>query len=202
MKLNLFERMLMLNPVRSIAQRYFESRQLFSMGGPMDGGRALEIGCGGGSGAGIITGLFGADRVDAFDLDPDMVRFARHDKRQRSHPISFWVANTRAIPVGDEQYDAVFTFGALHHVVDWRSALEEVYRVLKPGGRFYVEEILKRYITHPFWGRLMDHPQTDRFDFRDFQQALSAAGFSVLKSRSFLDLFGWYIADRPHAVSR
>ena len=96
--------------------------------------------------------------------------------------------------------DAVFTFGALHHVVDWRLALKEAYRVLKPGGRFYVEEILKKYITHPFWGRLMDHPQWDRFDLELFKSALSATGFHVVASRQFLDLFGWFVADKPGLV--
>lgn len=65
-------------------------------------------------------------------------------------------------------YDAVVNFGAIHHVVRWRQAIGEIARVLKPGGAFYCAEILSRYITHPLLGRLMDHPQADRFDRPQF----------------------------------
>ena len=37
----------------------------------------------------------------------------------------------------------MFDFGIIHHVPQWRRALAEVARVLKPGGRFYAEEVLR-----------------------------------------------------------
>ena len=70
MKLNRIEKLLMNNPIRSRLQRR-EAETLLEMGEPMDGGRALEVGCGRGVGTEIILDLFGASRVDAFDLDPD-----------------------------------------------------------------------------------------------------------------------------------
>ena len=103
----------------------------------------------------------------------------------------------RRIPVPDETYDAVFNFGAIHHVVDWRAALEEVRRVLKPGGRFYCEEILKHYITHSFWGRLAVHPQDDRFDRAEFIAALKHKKFNVRGVREMGNLYVWVIADKP-----
>ena len=61
------------NPLRALIQRRFEAARLLRMGGPMEGGSALEIGCGRGVGVQLILDLFGADAVDAFDLDPRMV---------------------------------------------------------------------------------------------------------------------------------
>jgi len=68
---------MMNNRLRAAIQRRFEARRLLRMGGPLGGGRALEIGCGRGVGVEIIFELFGADSVDAFDLDPRMVSLAR-----------------------------------------------------------------------------------------------------------------------------
>ena len=187
----------MINPIRPLFQKHFEARRLLDMGGAVNGGTALEIGCGSGSGIEIIKSVFNVDHLHAFDLDYDMVFRANDLKQDLAEKPGVWVGNARALPVSANQYDAVFTFGAIHHVIEWRETLTEVYRVLKPGGRFYVEEILKKYITHPFWGRLMDHPQNDRFDMELFQTALTEAGFRVIACRKFMDLFGWFIADKP-----
>ena len=77
MLLNSVEYALMNNPVRAAIQRHFEARRLFDMGGPMGGGRALELGCGRGVGTELILEVFGAGSVDAFDLDPRMVALAQ-----------------------------------------------------------------------------------------------------------------------------
>ena len=49
MLLNRFEYRLMNNPLRAALQRHCEARRLLTMGGAMNGGVALEIGCGRGS---------------------------------------------------------------------------------------------------------------------------------------------------------
>lgn len=197
MKLNLLERLFIRNPLRPVVLRHLEARQLYRMGGPLRGGRVLEIGCGPGWGIPLIVDLFGAAEVHAFDLDGDMVARAGRRRPRRAAGTHLWVGNVRRIPVADGTYDAVFNFGVLHHVVDWRAALDEVFRVLKPGGRFYCEEILRRYITHPIWGRLMKHPRHDRFDGAAFTAALAQAGFDVPRTKEMGDLYYWGIADKP-----
>jgi len=77
MLLNRIEKAMMNNPVRAVIHRHFEAGRLLAMGGPMRGGAALEVGSGRGVGTELILDMFGADRVDAFDLDPDMVERAR-----------------------------------------------------------------------------------------------------------------------------
>jgi ubiquinone/menaquinone biosynthesis C-methylase UbiE len=196
MKLNFFERLFILSPIRPLLQRHLEARQLLKMGGAVNGGPVLEIGCGPGGGINLIYDLFGATAVDAFDIDPRMVALARqrHLRRETAH---FWTGNVRRIPVVDHSYKALFNFGIIHHVVDWRAALSEIWRVLEPGGRFYCEEILAYYITHPIWGRLMDHPQQDRFDGPVFTEALQQCGFHVREVREMANLYLWVIADKP-----
>lgn len=196
MLLNQIEKALMNNPVRAAIQRRFEARRLVEMGGKMAGGRALEIGCGRGVGAELILSQFGADRVDAFDLDPDMVRRAGDRLARHGERVRLWTGDAERIDATDGTYDAVFDFGIVHHIPAWRGALREVHRVLRPGGRFYAEEVLRAFIAHPVWRRLLDHPQEDRFDHLEFLDALRRAGFQVIDAQKLGSWFGWYVAQK------
>ncbi|MEE4114042.1 MAG: class I SAM-dependent methyltransferase [Desulfobacteraceae bacterium] len=196
MQLNFLERLFILSPVRAFLQYQLEMRRLIQMGGSMQGARVLEVGCGPGFGIDLLYSRFGAASVDAFDLDPKMVSRVQRRQNKRPRNPGLWVGNVRHIPVADSSYDAVFNFGAIHHVVNWRASLDEIHRVLKPGGRFYCEEILSRYITHPLIGKLMDHPQEDRFDETQFIDALQKTGFSIESSSQLADLYLWVVATR------
>ena len=201
MLLNRLEFALMNNPARAALQRHFEARRLLRMGGPMRGGRALEIGCGRGVGTDLIFDVFGADAVDAFDLDPRMVARARQRLRSRGRQVRLWVGDATAIPVADGAYDAVFDFGIIHHVPDWRLALREVARVLKPGGRFYAEEALGAFIGHPIVRRLFEHPRADRFDARTFRAGLATAGLVPQATSELSKAFAWFVASKQEGVT-
>lgn len=196
MLLNRFEYALVNNPIRAVLQRYVEAPQLLRMGGAMPGGRALEIGCGRGVGVEIILELFGADSVDAFDLDRRMINQARERLAAVSSPVNLWVGDASAIEAENAQYDAVFDFGIIHHVPDWRRALAEVQRVLKPGGRFYGEEVLRRFILHPIARRLFDHPQEDRFDRAELVRSLESVGLRLIAVRELVSCFAWFVAGK------
>jgi ubiquinone/menaquinone biosynthesis C-methylase UbiE len=197
MLLNAVEKALMNNPVRAAVQRQFEARRLLDLGGRLAGGRALEVGCGRGVGVEIILDLFGAGAVDGFDLDPDMVARARARHARRVDRVSLWVGDAEKIQAEDASYDAVFDFAIIHHVPAWRTALHEIARVLKPGGRFYGEEVLAPFIHHPVWSRVLDHPMEDRFDWRGFEAGLVEAGLKVLGSNQMLESFAWFVAVKP-----
>jgi len=197
MILNWVERAAMNNPVRSAIQGTLEAGRLLALGGGLSGGAALEVGCGRGVGADLILRRFGARTVDAFDLDPRMVALARRRLRGHGNRARLWVGDVGRIPAGEGRYDAVFDFGILHHVPAWRDALQEIHRVLKPGGRFYCEEVMAAFILNPIWRGLLDHPLQDRFGPRDFIAALADCGFSLVGWRPLFSWFAWFVADRP-----
>ena len=197
MLLNRVEYALMNSPVRAAIQRHIEARRLLRMGGVLSGGCALELGCGRGIGCELILDLFGADSVDAFDLDPRMVALARRRLARHGSRVRLWVGDASAIGAADAAYDAVFDFGIIHHVPDWRRVLAEVHRVLKPGGRFYGEEVLRRFIVHPVTRRLLDHPLHDRFDSLAFARELKASGLEPLATEELWGSFAWFTARKP-----
>jgi len=57
--------------------------------------------------------------------------------------------------------DVVIIFGVLHHIPDWRTAIDEIVRVLKSGGSLFLEEPrgvdIKIFDAFFRWG----HPDTD-----------------------------------------
>lgn len=197
MLLNRFETALMNNPLRAFLQGKFEAGRLLQMGGPLGGGMALEIGCGRGVGVEVILEVFGAERVDAFDLDARMIALAKTRLATKARNVRLWKGDVTRIPARDGVYDAVFDFGIIHHVVDWRRALREVFRVLAPGGRLYAEEALRPFILNPVIRRLFEHPLTDRFDHVEFGDALQKIGFRLVAARKLVGCLGWYVAEKP-----
>jgi hypothetical protein len=69
--------------------------------------------------------------------------------------------------------------------------------VLKPGGRFYGEEVLRGFLVHPLMRRLFDHPQNDRFDAATFARELGAAGLDDVSTEELWGSFAWFSARRP-----
>jgi SAM-dependent methyltransferase len=96
------------------------------------GKRVLEIGCGPGM---DLLQLAGAGaRVTGMDLTPPAVRLAKRHLQIRKLPGSVLEGNAEISPFADNTFDAVYSHGVLHHTVDTQRAIDEVHRVLKPGG--------------------------------------------------------------------
>ena len=196
MRLNRVEFALMNNPVRAAVQRRVEAKRFLEMGGAMGGGTALEIGCGRGVGVEIILDLFGAERVDAFDLDSRMIDRARRRLRSRREQVRLWTGDATSIPANDGTYHAVFDFGIIHHIPNWRNAIAEVGRVLRSRGRFYAEEPFGSFITRRSIQRLLEHPEHDRFDHDQFCATLTEAGLDLMASSQLWGAGGWFVAEK------
>lgn len=180
MKLNRIEKALMNNPIRSIIQRFHEASMMKRLGGRVEGQRVLEIGCGRGVGTEIIFERFGAREVHAFDLDSDMIDRAR--KRLLAYPrerLKLFVGDAERIDAADASYDAVFDFGIIHHVPEWQRAVAEVARVLKPGGRFFFEEVTKQALDRWFYRTFLEHPIENRFTAAEFVHEVEQQGIKV-----------------------
>jgi len=197
MILNRLEFALMNNPVRAALQRHVEARRFLRMGGPLRGATALEMGCGRGVGAELILDVFGAGTLDAFDLDPRMVALARRRLSSRGQRVRLWVGDASAIAAPDAAYDAVFDFGIIHHVPNWRAALAEVHRVLRPGGVLYAEEPLGGFLNHPLLHRLFGAPPEHRLDAADFRSNLRASGLLPSREENLWQSLFWFVAKKP-----
>jgi SAM-dependent methyltransferase len=118
--MNRLGRTVLNSPARAAAQRRFVVPALGRLGGDLDGCRVLEIGCGGGFGAGLLLELLRAGDVDAIDIDPVMVRLAR---RRLGDRVDVRVGDIVEISAPPESYDAVVDMGAIHLEPRWRDAV-------------------------------------------------------------------------------
>ena len=142
--------------------------------------RVLEIGCGRGAGARLIQEEFHPASLHAFDLDYRMIRLAgRYLKAGYKNKICLYVGDASTLPYRDGVLDAVFGFGVLHHVPDWRGGLREIARVLKPGGIYCLEEFYPYLYQNFLARRIFLHPEHDRFYRHDLLKGLAEAGFEL-----------------------
>ena len=100
-----------------------------------EGMKVLEVGCGPGSFAEDLIGL------DVTCLDPSeaMLKVAkkRVDAARASRgeePAAYVQALAEDIPLDDDSFDMVFCLFSFRDFQDKKKGLEEIYRVLKPGG--------------------------------------------------------------------
>jgi ubiquinone/menaquinone biosynthesis C-methylase UbiE len=181
MKLNVFETLLMNNPVRELVQRRYEAPRLARLAkAPTAGSPTLVIGCGRGVDVELAFERFGAARVVAFDIDPAQVERARRRLAGRyERRLALEVGDAAAMGFADGSFGLVLDFGIIHHVPQWQAAVREVSRVLWPGGQFLFEEIPGAKLARPHYRWLTDHPRANRFDADDFARECESAGLRL-----------------------
>jgi len=106
------------------------------------GKRLLEIGCG--LGTDLLQFARAGAQVTGIDLTPAGVDLARKRFSLYGIPADLQVADAENLPFPDGTFEVVYSFGVLHHTPDTQKAIDEAYRVLKPGG----EIILMLYHKH------------------------------------------------------
>ncbi|HLU83379.1 MAG TPA: methyltransferase domain-containing protein [Trueperaceae bacterium] len=99
------------------------------------GDRVLDVACGTGIAARSAAGRVGSQgAVVGVDINPGMLRVARI----KAPEMQWLEASAEELPFEDESFDAVLCQFALMFFTDKVAALEEMARVLKPGGRLAV----------------------------------------------------------------
>jgi ubiquinone/menaquinone biosynthesis C-methylase UbiE len=179
MKLNWGERLAVNNPLRVIQQQ-FEMNWFRKKSDLKPGSAILEVGCGRGAGAGLIAKEFQPLILQAMDLDLDMIQKAKEylpDERRKR--ISFYVGDVSRLPHGNHTLDAIFGWGVLHHVPDWKEALAEIARVLKPGGIYFLEELYPSLYQNFLTKYFLLHPKENRFRSADLKKALQEFHFRL-----------------------
>lgn len=180
MLMNWLETVTVNNPIRVLLQSWVEAPWLAWKGGELRGGVALELGCGRGEGVRIILKRFGAERVIGIDLDPKQIERARQRLPEFDrNRIQLYVGDAAGLEFPDSSFDAVFDFAILHHVPEWRQALREIQRVLRPSGRFYFDEVLRGFLETRLSRALFVHPEEGHFTAKGFSAACESAGLHL-----------------------
>ena len=112
---------------------------------PFDRGMTIvDVGCGAGMDGCIAALLVGSrGRMLGFDMTPEMVdRASEASERMRLLNATFMEGYAEEIPLPANSTDLVISNGLMHLCPDKEAVFKEVYRILKPGGRIQMAEIM------------------------------------------------------------
>jgi ubiquinone/menaquinone biosynthesis C-methylase UbiE len=117
------------------------------------GGRILEIGCGRGIALPVLDRLCAPRRLVGLDIDAELLVEAADHLREHGTEAELCRGDVRRMPFADQAFDLIIDFGTLYHIARSQTALDEIARVLAPGGTFAYETKTSQLLSHPVRSR-------------------------------------------------
>ena len=130
----------------------------FRLGMLQPGERVVDVGCGAGLDSLIAARMVGAEgHVIGVDMTPAMLAKARVSATEKGYSqVTFREGYAEALPAPDDWADVVISNGVLNLMPDKTAALAEMARVLQPGGRLQIGDILVQRAVPESAKRKMD----------------------------------------------
>jgi ubiquinone/menaquinone biosynthesis C-methylase UbiE len=170
--------------------------------GDLNGKRILELGCGAGEGA-VYFALAGAD-VTATDLSPGMLAVVEKVASHHGVAVKTMVSSAEDLSsFASGSFDIVYGANTLHHV-DIERCLDEVKRVLKPGGLGAFWDPVAHNPVINIYRRMASKVRTvDEHPIRRSELRYFSRRFTIVAKRFFwltasLIFAKFYLIDRLH----
>ncbi len=147
----------------------------------------IDLGCGGGMDVFLASQKVGpTGKAIGVDMTPEMIALAQKNARRgiKGQPftnVEFLLGEIDALPLPAESADCVISNCVINLAPDKRLVFEEIYRVLKPGGRVAVSDIaLKKVLPRELAESIMAYVGciAGAISLGEYQAGLTAAGFA------------------------
>ncbi len=159
--------------------------------GDIRGLNILEIGCGNGVQAKYISQTLQPAFVTGIDLNPDNIEIATEQQKTKNiSNMLFLVDDAQELKqIASESMDVVINIESAFHYPDKAAFLDQVSRVLKPGGKFLVADILttkrkKKWGIRKFWnGRMVLY----HWNLQHYREQINNSPLHLLKNIDITD---------------
>ena len=141
------------------------------------GGTLLDVGCGQGKSFRLLREAFQPLRMLGLDADPHSLVLSEAEATREGIRVELLTADCAKIPLPDASFDIVFCHQTFHHLVEQERALEEFWRVLKPGGLLLFAESTKAYIDTWVIRWFFRHPMDVQKSAEEYLDMLRKQGF-------------------------
>lgn len=136
--------------------------------------KILEIGCGVGMTSSFLAKKFPDSKIVATDFDEQQIEKA---KVLYLFPnVEFQQADATKLEFTDRSFDACFSFLVFHHIENFSDAIKEIFRCLKPGGKFYILDIPSKTLNPLHLPSI----SPGLFGKSEFEETIKALGFQTI----------------------
>ena len=179
-----------------------ENRFIISQMGSLKGKKVLDIGAGLGESS-VYFALQGAV-VTAVDVSPRMVETVVKLGKHYGVEINGMVSTGEHMNLPQDEFDLVYIANTIHHIQERTSLIEQIYRTLKPGGRFFsidpiaynpVINVYRRMATET---RTEDESPLGLKDLRETRRYFPDLRHREFWIASLLLFIKYYLVDRVH----
>ena len=155
----------------------------------------LDIGFGHGHSLWMIEEYFNPKIIIGLDVDPKAKSRAKENIKKCQCAVEILHSDAAYLEIPDNSVDMVFCHQSFHHLVNQDRAVEEFFRVLKPGGVFLFAESTRRYI-HSFIIRfLFRHPMSVQKSDIEYIELITNAGFTIKPEAVSRPFLWWGLPD-------
>ena len=137
-------------------------------------------------------------RAFGIDISAPTAILAKASFTHHSSPLRAAVADVRELPFGDASFDAIYSMGTIEHFDETERAVEEMARVLKPGGRAIVgvpnrhDPFLRPLLATVLQALgLYAYGYEKSYSRRALRAMLQRAGLTVVAETAILFIPGW-----------
>ena len=148
--------------------------------------RVLDVGCGSGWATRLLAEYAPNGRVTGIDISDEMIRMARESSQAHGN-VDYQMASAEQLPFEDNEFTHAFSMESLYYYRNIPKALNEIHRVLKPGGLFVavVDLYWESEATHQ-WIDTLKVP-VELLSIDEYRSLFTEAGFENVRDERILD---------------
>jgi SAM-dependent methyltransferase len=151
----------------------------------------LDVGCGQGQSFRSLIEHFSPQRLIGVDADEKCLQRAQVEASKENVPIELRLRDIAALDAPDASVDLVFCHQTFHHLMQQEVALQQFYRVLKPGGLLLFAESTRAYIHSWIIRLFFRHPMHLQCSAAEYMAMIRAHGFAFGPQNVSLPYLWW-----------